>query len=104
MTSVDVLIDNGIVERLHVCTALTRKNTSSPGPTPVPSGRDRVHDPRLVQLVGIDPLEYLRDVLSRMTRKVRLIDLSDLLSHRWKQRRDVVAAFCAALARLGRGD
>jgi transposase len=56
------------------------------------------------RLVGIDPLEYLRDVLPRMTRKVRLVDLSDLLPHRWKQRRDAVAAFCAALARLGRGD
>ncbi|MEO7735914.1 MAG: hypothetical protein ABIY55_33470 [Kofleriaceae bacterium] len=33
-----------------------------------------------------------------------LIDLSDLLPHRWKQRRDAVAALCAALARLGRGD
>lgn len=56
------------------------------------------------RLVGIDPLEYLRDVLPRMTRKVRLVDLSDLLPHRWKQRRDAVAAFCAALARIGRGD
>jgi hypothetical protein len=51
-----------------------------------------------------DPLEYLRDVLPRMTRKVRLVDLSDLLPHRWKQRRDAVAALCAALARIGRGD
>ena len=38
-----------------------------------------------------------------MTRKIRLIDLSDLLPHRWKQRRDAVAAFCAAIASLGRG-
>ena len=45
----------------------------------------------------------LRDVLPRMTRKIRLIDLSDLLPHRWKQRRDAVAAFCAAIASLGRG-
>lgn len=51
----------------------------------------------------VDPLEYLRDVLPRMTRKVRLIDLPDLLPHRWKQRRDAVAAFCVALARLGSG-
>jgi hypothetical protein len=39
-----------------------------------------------------------------MTRKVRLIDLSELLPHRWKLRRDAVAAFCAALADLGRDD
>jgi hypothetical protein len=38
------------------------------------------------------------------SRKVRLIELSDLLPHRWQQRRDAVAAFCAALARFGRGD
>jgi len=49
----------------------------------------------------MDPLEYLRDVLPRMTRKVRVIDLSELLPHRWKQRRDAVAVFCAS---LGRGD
>ena len=56
------------------------------------------------RLAGIDPLEYLRDVLPRMARKVRLLDLSELLPHHWKQRRDAVAAFCAALARWGRGD
>jgi hypothetical protein len=55
------------------------------------------------RLAGVDPLEYLRDVLPRMTRKVRLIDLADLLPHRWKQRRDAVAALCTALAHVGTG-
>ena len=39
-----------------------------------------------------------------MTRKIRVIDLSELLPHRWQQRcAAAVAAFCAALARLGTG-
>jgi transposase len=100
-----VPMDNGIVERLHVRTALTRKNYLFAGSD---GGAERAAIAYSIlgscRLVGIDPLEYLRDVLPKMTRKVRLVDLSDLLPHRWKQRRDAVAAFCAALARLGRGD
>jgi transposase len=100
-----VPMDNGIVERLHVRTALTRKNYLFAGSD---GGAERAAIAYTIlgscRLIGIDPLEYLRDVLPRMTRKVRLIDLSELLPHRWKQRRDAVAAFCAALARLGRGD
>jgi transposase len=100
-----VPMDNGIVERLHVRTALTRKNYLFAGSD---DGAERAAIAYTIlgscRLVGIDPLEYLRDVLPPMTRKVRLVDLSDLLPHRWKQRRDAVAAFCAALARLSRGD
>lgn len=100
-----VPMDNGIVERLHVRTALTRKNYLFAGSD---GGAERAAIAYTIlgscRLAGIDPLEYLRDVLPRMTRKVRLIDLSDLLPHRWKQRRDAVAAFCAALACLGCGD
>jgi hypothetical protein len=44
---------------------------------------DRVQHPRLVPTRGIDPLEYLRDVLPRMTRKIRRLDLSQLLPSRW---------------------
>ena len=100
-----VPMDNDIVERLHVRTAMTRKNYLFAGSD---GGAERAAIAYTIlgscRLVGIDPLEYLRDVLPRMTRKVRLVDLSDLLPHRWKQRRDAVAALCAALARLGRGD
>ncbi len=100
-----VPMDNGIVERLHVRTAMTRKNYLFAGSD---AGAERAAIAYTIlgacRLVGIDPLEYLRDVLPRMTRKVRLVDLSDLLPHRWKQRRDAVTALCAALARLGRGD
>jgi transposase len=100
-----VPMDNGIVERLHVRTAMTRKNYLFAGSD---GGADRAAIAYTIlgscRLAGVDPLEYLRDVLPRMTRKVRLIDLSELLPHRWKQRRDAVAVFCVALARLGRGD
>jgi transposase len=100
-----VPMDNGIVERLHVRTAMTRKNYLFAGSD---GGAERAAIAYTIlgscRLAGIDPLEYLRDVLPRMTRKVRLLDLSDLLPHRWKQRRDAVAAFCAALARVGTGN
>jgi len=100
----DVPMDNGIVERLHVRTALTRKNYLFAGSD---GGAERAAIAYTIlgscRLAGVDPLEYLRDVLPRMTRKVRLVDLSELLPHRWKLRRDAVAAFCAALARLGSG-
>lgn len=100
-----VPMDNGIVERLHVRTAMTRKNYLFAGSD---GGAERAAIAYTIlgscRLAGVDPLEYLRDVLPMMTRKVRLLDLPELLPHRWKQRRDAVAAFCAALARVGRGD
>lgn len=100
-----VPMDNGIVERLHVRTALTRKNYLFAGSD---GGAERAAIAYSIlgscRLAGVDPLEYLRAVLPIMTRKVRLVALSDLLPHRWKRRRDAVAAFCAALARVGHGD
>lgn len=100
-----VPMDNGIVERLHVRTAMTRKNYLFAGSD---GGAERAAIAYTIlgscRLAGIDPLEYLRYVLPRMTRKVRLIDLSELLPHRWKRRRDAIAAFCAALTSLGRSD
>ncbi|NJO32613.1 MAG: IS66 family transposase [Rhodospirillales bacterium] len=98
-----VPLDNGIVERLHVRTALTRKNYLFAGSD---AGAERAAIAYTIlgscRLTGIDPLEYLRHVLPRMTHKVRLLDLPDLLPHRWKQRRDAVAALCSAFASLGR--
>jgi hypothetical protein len=100
-----VPMDNGIVERLHFRTAMTRKNYLFAGSD---GGAERAAIAYTIlgscRLIGVDPLEYLRDVLPLMTRKIRLLDLPELLPHRWKQRRDAVAAFCAALVRLGRGD
>jgi len=97
-----VPMDNGIVERLHVRTAMTRKNYLFAGSD---GGAERAAIAYSIlgscRLAGVDPLEYLRDVLPKMRRKIRLVDLSELLPHRWKQRRDAVSTFCAALARLG---
>lgn len=79
-----VPMDNGIVERLHVRAALTRKNYLFAGSD---AGAERAAIAYTIlgscRLAGIDPLEYLRDVLPRMTRKVRLIDLPSLLPSRW---------------------
>jgi hypothetical protein len=78
-----VPMDNGIVERLHVRTAMTRKNYLFAGSD---AGAERAAIAYTLlgscRLAGIDPLEYLRDVLPRMTRKVRLLDLSQLLPSR----------------------
>lgn len=77
-------LDNGIVERLHVRAALTRKNFLFAG---ADSGGDRAAIAYTIfgscRLAGVDPLEYLADVLPRLTRRIRLIDLPALLPARW---------------------
>ena len=76
--------DNGIVERLHVRAALTRKNFLFAG---ADSGGERAAIAYTVfgscRLAGIDPLEYLADVLPKLTRRIRLVDLPSLLPSRW---------------------
>jgi transposase len=80
-----VPIDNGIVERLHVRTALTRKNFLFAGSD---TGAERAAIAYTVlgccQLAGVDPVEYLADVLPRLARRVRLCDVPALLPSRWK--------------------
>jgi len=79
-----VPMDNGIVERLHVRTALTRKNYLFAGSD---AGAERAAIAYTIlgscRLAGVDPLDYLRDVLPRLTRKVRLLDLPSLLPSHW---------------------
>lgn len=79
-----VPLDNGLVERLHVRTALTRKNFLFAGSD---SGAERAAIAYTIlgscRLAGVDPLAYLRDVLPRLTGKVRLLDLPALLPSRW---------------------
>lgn len=79
-----VPMDNGIVERLHVRTAMTRKNYLFAGSD---GGAERAAIAYTIlgscRLAGVNPLEYLGDVLPRMTRKVRLLDVSQLLPSRW---------------------
>lgn len=80
----EVPLDNGIVERLHVRTALTRKNFLFAG---ADSGGDRAAIAYSIigscRLAGVDPREYLADVLPRLTGRVRYIDLPALLPARW---------------------
>jgi transposase len=76
--------DNGIVERLHVRAALTRKNFLFAG---ADSGGERAAIAYTIlgscRLAGVDPAEYLADVLPKLTRRIRLLDLPSLLPSRW---------------------
>jgi len=81
-------LDNGIVERLHVRTALTRKNILFAGSD---AGGERAAIAYTIlgscRLVGVDPREYLADVLPRLTGRIRLVDLPSLLPSRWALKR-----------------
>jgi transposase len=76
--------DNGIVERLHIRAALTRKNFLFAGSD---AGGERAAIAYTIfgscRLAGVDPIEYLADVLPKLTRRVRLMDLPSLLPSRW---------------------
>jgi len=80
-----VPIDNGAVERLHVRAALTRKNFLFAGSD---AGGERAAIAYTIlgccRIIGLNPAEYLREVLPRLTRRVRLMDLPDLLPAHWK--------------------
>jgi hypothetical protein len=77
-------LDNGIVERLHVRCALTRKNFLFAG---ADSGGERAAIAYSIlgscRLAGVDPLEYLADVLPKLMGTIRIIDLPQLLPSRW---------------------
>lgn len=88
-----VPIDNGVVERLHVRAALTRKNFLFAGSD---TGGERAAIAYSVlgscELADVNPVEYLADVLPRLARGLRLRDASGLLPARWKANREAVAA------------
>jgi hypothetical protein len=77
--------DNGIVERLHVRAALTRKNYLFAGSD---TGGERAAIAYTIlgacRLVGVNPVAYLTDMLPRLARRVRLRDLAALMPARWK--------------------
>jgi transposase len=79
-----VPMDNGIVERLHIRAALTRKNFLFAGSD---AGGERASIAYTIfgccRLAGVNPIEYLADVLPKLTRRVRLLDLPALLPSRW---------------------
>jgi hypothetical protein len=82
-----VPIDNSVVERLHVRTALTRKNFLFAGSD---AGGERAAIAFTLmgccKLAKVNPLAYLADVLPQLTtRKVRLRDIPSLLPTAWKR-------------------
>jgi len=83
-----VPIDNGIVERLHIRAALTRKNFLFAGSD---NGGERAAIAYTIlgscRLAGVDPIEYLADVLPKLRGRVRIMDLPALLPSRWAARR-----------------
>lgn len=84
-----VPIDNGVVERLHVRTALTRKNYLFAGSD---AGAERAAIAYTLlgccELAGVmNPVEYLADVLPRLARRIRLADAPLLLPAKWKAAR-----------------
>ena len=86
-------VDNGIVERLHVRAALTRKNYLFAGSD---TGGERAAIAYTIlgscRLVGVNPVAYLTDVLPRLVRRVRLRDLPALMPARWQAERSAGAA------------
>lgn len=82
-------IDNGIVERLHVRAALTRKNFLFAGSD---EGGERAAIVYTIlgtcRLAGVNPRDYLADVLPRLARGIRTRDIPDMLPARWKALRD----------------
>lgn len=80
-----VPIDNGAVERLHVRAAISRKNYLFAGSD---AGGERAAIAYTLlgccQLADVDPVEYLADVMPRMTRRMRIADLPALLPAQWK--------------------
>jgi hypothetical protein len=77
-------IDNGVVERLHVRAALTRKNYLFAGSD---AGGERAAVAYTIlgscRLAGVNPREYLAEVLPRLARGIRLRDVGQFIPVRW---------------------
>ncbi len=82
-------IDNMAAEHAFVPVALTRKNYLFFG---ADSGGDRAAIIytmlRCCRLAQVDPVEYLRDTLAILARKIRRVEVPDLMPAAWKLRRD----------------
>ena len=92
-------IDNGIVERLHVRAALTRKNYLFAGSD---TGGERAAIAYTIlgccRLVGVNPVEYLTDVLPRLARGLRLRDVPAMLPAAWKAARQAAVTVAEPVA------
>jgi transposase len=84
-----VPIDNGIVERLHVRAAIARKNFLHAGSD---AGGERAAIALTIlaccRLADVNPVEYLTDILPKLSGRIRIRDLCDLLPARWKAERE----------------
>lgn len=87
-----VPMDNGAVERLHVRAALTRKNYLFAGSD---AGGERAAIAYTIlgccRIAGVNPIEYLREILPLLARRIQLIKLPELLPAAWKARRAAAA-------------
>ncbi len=85
-------IDNGLVERQHVRVALTRKNFLFVG-SDAGGERAAVIYTLLAScdLNDVDPVEYLVDVIPKLSRGVTPEQARELLPHRWKAARVAAA-------------
>lgn len=93
-------IDNGVVERLHVRAALTRKNYLFAGSD---AGGERAAIAYTLlsccTLAKVNPAEYLRDVLPRLARgPIKLRDVPALMPAAWKAARGAAHAAPAVAA------
>lgn len=86
-------IDNGVVERLHVRTALTRKNFLFVG------SDEGGHRAAIIYtmlsccaLAGVDAVQYLADVLPRLGEELDQDELIELMPARWKCRQAQASA------------
>ena len=87
-------IDNGIVERLHRMPAITRRSFLFAGSH---AGGERAAIAYSIlascDLAGVNPVEYLADVLPRLARDgVVLAQIPEMLPAAWKKAREAAAA------------
>jgi transposase len=83
-------IDNGAAERLHVRVALTRKNQLFVGSDA--GGRRAAIAYTILsscRIAGLNPVEYLADVLPRLAHGVRASQVAQLLPAAWRNARAV---------------
>jgi transposase len=80
-------IDNNDTERVQIRTALTRKNFLFAG-SDAGAERAAIIWSVLASCIaaGVEPVAYLRDVLPKLARRVRIKDVPDLLPQAWKLR------------------
>lgn len=77
-------IDNMAAEHAFVCVALTRKNYLFLGHDNGGDWAAIIYTVlRCCRLAGVDPVAYLTDVLAILARKVRRVDISELMPANW---------------------